>query len=680
MSRAFTPRRSKNEVPCGWTHVPAPSPKDRHTYYRCPEIGSAITIDGSLEWRRCTYVCRKNQIRDHPSRKHPHNYSRPRDRDPGFPAAFEAKQEEKQKDDLRQAVIDHNGVLALKLGLTLSQASNDSLVDFVIQSIQMGSEFGSRVRHVNLHDVIGKISPYHIRQSMAQAGQQLKEQDMIRAREVMFVNIACDSGTVLGNTVVHALLTNPYHSSFPMVLRLSPNDHFTHEDYYLLFNTLCEECCANKLVVCGIIIDNLRAQVNGLHLMLQNFADDSYKASIVHVPCFAHMTNLVFVHSMKKSHELARIVNGIQALVRCLRKPAARRELNETCPAICKTRWLYVVDILLWCFARKDKLNAFLTASENNYTHFTNFPAEWGVCLEILKPLKYFTYAVESSECALWEVKILVDNVIEAWRNLSGHIPEQSKRMFGIFVREFVLLLKRNAYKDVITSYSLTECGREELRHKEEGFQTENDTNASPPFCTPRMKMSEFWMSIENTLALERELESSFEEEEDSSGSVDIEDLVQEEEEEEEAGDVEFDKETPQDVATSCDALCSTPVYDLSFEIAFSQLKLMGHKQGLTEDYVYEIFRNWIFRDRCDSPTNMERHCSPDVIWRRAPSHDERWRDFSMIALRYVTLGASEADCERSLSKQKDCQGLHTTKIGSDLLDWRIRAMHSQTK
>ena len=70
--------------------------------------------------------------------------------------------------------IDGGGVLDLQLGLTLSQASNDGLIDFVIETIQMGSDLGSHVRHIDLHDVIGKISPDHIRQSIAQAGHQLR--------------------------------------------------------------------------------------------------------------------------------------------------------------------------------------------------------------------------------------------------------------------------------------------------------------------------------------------------------------------------------------------------------------------------------------------------------------------------------------------------------------------------
>ena len=133
---------------------------------------------------------------------------------------------------------------------------------------------------------------------------------------------------------------------------------------------------------------------------------------------------------------------------------------------------------------------------------------------------------------------------------------------------------------------------------------------------------------------------------------------------------------TPRDL----DILLSSPVYNVSFEIAFNQFRLMGTKHEIAEDYVHEIFRSWIFSNKSTGPTRMEKQCSPDMIWRRAPSHDERWRDFASIALRFVTLGASEADCERSLSKQKDCQGLHITRIRPDLLEWRLRAAHSRLK
>ena len=43
------------------------------------------------------------------------------------------------------------------------------------------------------------------------------------------------------------------------------------------------------------------------------------------------------------------------------------------------------------------------------------------------------------------------------------------------------------------------------------------------------------------------------------------------------------------------DILLSSPVYNVSFEIAFNQFRLMGTKHEIAEDYVHEIFRSWIF-------------------------------------------------------------------------------------
>lgn len=618
------------------------------------------------------YVCRKNEIPEHP-RKHPHVYSLSQSQDPGFPAAFLRKQTEAGKAELRDTVIEHIASLALSLGLTLSQASQSALITFVVELIEIGSRMGTLAQEIDLHDVIGRISPYSIRQSIGRAGEKLKEKDMTKAKEVRFINIACDSGTVLGKTVIHALLTNPSHASFPMILKVCDNDHFDAEKYYLLFNSLCEECIAQGLIVCGIIIDNLRAQVRGLKEMLRVFKDDPYKASIIHVPCFAHMTNLVCIHAKDKSVCFARIVAGVKRLVAVLRHPKARQELNETCEKICETRWLYIVDILMWMFARKEKLNTFLLASDNNTSNFDKLPEEWECLLEILKPLKYFTYSVESSDCSLWEVKVLVDNVMQTWRRMWPEVPEALRTMFVIIVSEFVSLVKRNAYDEVVTSYCLTELGRQEIRSKEEGFQTELDTEEVIPFQTKRMQRVDCCLDCNDISSLDVipvPLEG-----EEPDVEIDLSQEMKEEEDFEEPGSEQED-ETPHTI----DILLSSPVYNVSFEIAFNRLRLMGQKHEIAEAYIYEIFRSWIFSNKSTGPTRMEKQCSPDIIWRRAPSHDARWRDFASIALRFVTLGASEADCERSLSKQKDCQGLHTTMIKSDLLEWRLRAAHSKPK
>ena len=684
---SFSPRQSKTVVPTGWTHVPPPNghERDRHTYYRCPEIGTALTQGATLEWRRCTYVCRKDQIPGHPCRLHPHRYTLSQANDPDFPKAFLNKQTEKGRLQLRDEVMNQIALLALRLGLNITQASAEPMRQFVMEMITLGAKLGPRTFQLDLEGVLSTFSPYKIRQCIVNAGAELKTKDMDKAKQVTFVNIACDSGTVLGKTVIHALLTNPYHEAFPMVLQLCENDHLTSEGYYCLFNELCEECFANDLVVCGIVIDNLKAQVSGLKHFLRIFAADPMKGSIKHVPCFAHMANLVFIHAAKRSPLLAKIVIDVAKLVKALRKTEVRKELGEKCESICPTRWLYLVDVLAWILQREEKINVFLLASDNNETTMSQLPEEWAFCFAILKPLKRFSLCVEASQCALWEVKDLVDCVIESWRKVAEKFREDVKEgtplydMFRTVVVEFVNMVQRNAYNEVITSYSLSELGREMLRRCENGLQTEPDGEGPPSFLSPRVKWFQETDEVEAEVARREDIRHvdtaeppELEEDDEIKRICDYFDQIEEEEEEaidsaKENGSSEKNLET----------LLSSSVYDISFERAFQSLASVGEMQGLDEEYIYNVFRSWLFSDRAHSPTRLERRCSPDVIWRRAPAHEESWRGISMVALRYVTLGASEADCERSLSAQKNIQGLHTTKVGIDLLESRLRARYS---
>ena len=307
------------------------------------------------------------------------------------------------------------------------------------------------------------------------------------------------------------------------------------------------------------------------------------------------------------------------------------------------------------------------------------------LCFAILKPLKRFSSCVEASQCALWEVKDLVDCVIESWRKVAEKFREDVKEgtplydMFRTVVVEFVNMVQRKAYNEVITSYSLSELGREMLRRCENGLQTEPDGEGPPSFLSPRVKWFQETDEVEAEVARREDIRhvdtaepTELEEDDEIKRICDYFDQIEEEEEEaidsaKEHGSSEKNLET----------LLSSSVYDISFERAFQSLASVGEMQGLDEEYIYNVFRSWLFSDRAHSPTRLERRCSPDVIWRRAPAHEESWRGFSMVALRYVTLGASEADCERSLSAQKNIQGLHTTKVGIDLLESRLRARYS---
>ena len=81
-------------------------------------------------------------------------------------------------------------------------------------------------------------------------------------------------------------------------------------------------------------------RIRGLQHFLNVFAEDPMKGSIKHIPCFAHMTNLVFIHAAKRSPFLAKIVVDVTEIVNVLRKTEARKEIGERRESICPRRWL----------------------------------------------------------------------------------------------------------------------------------------------------------------------------------------------------------------------------------------------------------------------------------------------------------------------------------------------------
>ena len=126
-----------------------------------------------------------------------------------------AKQTEKGRLKLRDDGMNQIALLTLRLGLNITQTSAQGMRQFVMEMLILGAKLGQRALQLNLKDVLCTLSPHKIRECISSAGIELKTKDMSEAKQVTFANIACDSGTVLGKTVIHALLTNPYHDFFP---------------------------------------------------------------------------------------------------------------------------------------------------------------------------------------------------------------------------------------------------------------------------------------------------------------------------------------------------------------------------------------------------------------------------------------------------------------------------------
>ena len=415
------------------------------------------------------------------------------------------------------------------------------------------------------------------------------------------------------------------------------------------------------------MFDNYRrlpAQVSGIQMLLN---EDESVNTVHHIHCFAHLTNLVFADSLNQSGYLRSIVHDISELVKLLRTTIVSEELAEKCPSLCPTRWLYLYDVIMWIYERRDKLNAFLIASENNLSGFTSIPHEWLKMLAILKPLKALCLAVESSQCALWEMVPLVSGVMTAWSGLAANLDPDMREVLRLHIANFVERFCRASNTKVITAFALTEQGRECLREKEIGFQTIGPVG-QPCFTTDRiasmweLHLEEFEQQIPEGNSARRADEPG----------VAMERIMTDLE-------ANIDNTT---LTTSDSALHHLPleqliqqnIYECQHSVALAELTEMGMRLGVPPNDVEEKLRTWLYCERSDTPTRYTVGESPNTIWRRVPAVREDWRQFADVALRFVTMGTSEADCERSLSRQKDIQGLHTTNIRVETLEARLRA------
>ena len=604
-----------------------------------------------------------------------HTYSIPQDRDPGFPRNALDREQTKLESRLRSVIIEKLAHLILETGISINRATKEGMKSFIVDMIRLGMAFSTK--SVNIEEAIGEFSRRVLTDKILALGATMKERDMHVACEVNFVNVIVDAGSVLGKKVIHAMFTNPYNDNFPITLEVSENSGFNKIKYKEFFQLLLYRCQNQGVTVCSIITDGLRAQKSAILELIRESEDPNVQA-ILYLHCLAHLTQLAFQDSVRQCGRLRQLASEVNEFANSLRKPAAFSELGEKCPLMCQTRWLYLVEVLMWIFKREEKLEAFLLASENNTTGWHSLPGDWKAVLYILWPLKRLNLLVESSSCALWELIPIVEKVLLAWKRLLPHMSDSHLEIMKVVVSSLFVRLRQASPSVVMAAYSLSELGRAVLRQKERGFQTRgtehecfmSDRIRSLDTCIEELENGRaFW--VENT-----------EENDVSSCGLDVgenhdglEGQAVEEEEDDENIDPDSDSSAREEILRlSIAELLDLPVYDYTHEAAFAEISRVGTILGMSQEYVHECFCEWLYSDRSTTPTRYDASSSPDTIWRRVPVVNGRWRDFAGLALRFVTVSTSEADCERSLSRQRHIQGLHTCNITTELLEARLRS------
>ena len=631
----------------------------------------AFTSHG-MELRRCSHVCRKDRIKQHMEAKD-HVFDKPQEDDEDFPKREVEHQKIRTIERMRQLVLEHTARAVINLGISLNKATQCDLWNFCTEMIRIGQNLANQ--QLELDEAMVSFSRNILTEKVLEIGRKLKLRDTEMAREMKFVNIAVDAGTVLGKGVVHSILTNPYSEHFPILLEISDNDGYDKFKYKQLFGFLTLQCKKECLTVCSICTDGLRAQRMALEELIGE-TEDAYVRAIVPLHCLAHVTQLVFVDLVKQSPHIKRTMQDIHELATLLRKPRVTRELGEKCPSLCQTRWLYIVDVLMWLYARKDKITAFLLASDNNETDWEQLPREWKELLVLLMPLKRLSLCMESSDCGLWEVIPIVESVLNAWKKVLRSLSEEGLHALRIILTNLIIRFSRVAPATIAAAFALSEIGRDELRRREEGFQTRGAHSTC--YATDRIElMKTLFDNIDQELSSEN-LKSLGPAEDQNVGDEESVETAPTNADGFLFINPDDDEEDDDEMRTtllrlSIDALLTSTIFEFNFSVVSDELVRMGEILCIEPDYIRERLRVWLFAPREETPTCHDVAQSPDTIWRRVPANSEDWRSFAELALRFVTISTSEADCERMLSRQRDLQGLRTSSIRTELLDARLR-------
>ena len=607
--------------------------------------------------------------------------------------------------------------------------------EFARALIAFGCQLGAEGKSQEWVNSIPMYSAVTIGKAILEQGEKERIQKVGILRDVRFANLAVDSGTVLSFHCVHVLATNPHDERFPIAFDLEENLNFGKEEYENLFHKEIEKALENGVEVCAVIIDNLPSQVMGLRNCLES--EDVRMRAVMHIPCFAHMANLVFKHSVKQLPVMKDAFNGVDAMISFLRRPEISEEIQGRCPKTVRTRWLYVYDSLSFICDNSDTIDRLLQTTNGPVS---SVPVLWKEIRIVLIPLKLFVLHVERRDSCLSDIIDVVCEVLREWTvALTLVTQEVTMKFLETISAMFVAYAVNNAWDEACAAYAFSMSGRFCIRKRESGFvalEQANDPEYVAPSIALLSQQFEAWMG-KAVYSLRREEwmkeicrwleEEDFDDDpeyhiESLSGYVSEEDCDWATDDEGETSDAqelsaademiqsndpnlsqfeeEEDKREPEQrdetalswvtlrrlrISEEFEMLMNESLPDRLERDMVGSAFARGEKKvcemasllGMNVIHVKKMFNSWLFSRPEELQFADLLMTNENNLWRSAHKYEE-WSELATIALRFVTVGTSEADVERILSVQKNIMGDHMVNAGTKMMFARLQACINQ--
>jgi hypothetical protein len=443
------------------------------------------------------------------------------------------------------------------------------------------------------------------------------------------------------------------------------NTNWNAEQYEQFFretvSKLQEQHGKHRVEICGIICDNLPAQVAGLRNFLSS--EDGLRTGIFHIPCLNHMVNLVFVHAIKDK-VFAEAIADLPGQIHLLNKAQALEIINCHCPKLIKTRWVYLVDILGFILHHLDAVQTALAIAEAPQITET-----YGLVYLVLLPLALVSRAMEDPTRTLGEVIPAAQEVLREWSEIWSFFRDQPaiREWLDIVTAHFLARLRRNSFEVIQTAFALTPTGRAQIREREVGFQTKGFVG-NPwelEFVSKMRDQFSGAMQAHQLLNSARPAEvPRVAERMEELDPLDPDDVISETELPDTTDT--FVQVLEQEASTPIEERLNRDLLAGVLQTAQEQIVQLCQPLGYPPDDIVNLFHKW-----WQEADVGDHDLTPDDYWREYHGQSTALGRLAHIALRFVTLGCSEADIERLLSEQKHLQGIHGTNYRMDTLQAR---------
>jgi hypothetical protein len=544
---------------------------------------------------------------------------------------------------------------------------------------------------------------------------------------VQFANLYTDAGTVNRLHAVYTVVGNPASDLPPYLIDLTENFNFTLKNYASYFRRVILCAMEKGLVVCSVIIDNLPAQKSGLKDALRQAIPT---CSCRQISCYCHCLSLVFTNTLSGCPLLRGIISQVEKWQDFLRGKIGVDFLGARCPLIPKTRWLYVTGILDFIAANAAKIqdlgrtlttpdrrrddsedgdDADGSLSGNALMHemANGVPLLFEECRAILRPIRYLCDVFERRTSALWQVIPLAKKVIESYRQryeARFWKHGDSYTILKQILMKFRARIGSNSPATVMLAFLLSPAGRKAARNREYGFTIKTNEYGPEPL-RPEVQLdvppddfslihqrerpageeeemleSEEWQNVEEYPAVGVPLAGV------PTAGVPTAGKEDEEEEEEEEEEEDFEEITPgyldilaELVDSDIPTILDYKPWHHMHERTLRELRETAALAGLDVEFIEECFDKWLWEDTRKLPFAKFLAGDPDEMWRQAHKC-AGWSTFSNFALRFITIGTSEAEVERLISVQRDIAALKSVRVTPKMAMARLQMRLSRQR